>query len=435
MNTKTKNTGAAWIISASMGYGHERTAHNLRHLAPDQAIINANDYPDIPESDAQKWTNDRRGYEAISRIKKIPLVGDAIFGSMDHLQKIDTFYPQRDQSAPNLILRHIYHRLYGGWNKALIQKLSNNPLPMICTFFTPAFAAEVWKYPGDIYCIVTDSDMARHWVPLEPITSRIQYLAPTDRVAERLRLYGVQEKNIHLVGYPLPQDNIGGKSEKSLKRDLGSRLFNLDPEQAFLSKYQHTLRFHIGEQYLFNPPARPMTILYSVGGAGAQKEMGLQIAKSLEADIKAGKIQLVLSAGNRKEIAEYYHDNLKHMSFYSHLGRHIHILYHESKHEYFTLFNEWMRKVDILWTKPSELSFYAGLGIPILMAPSLGTQEDANRRWLKAIGAGITPEDVQYTHLWLWDWLRAGYLAKAAFEGFLYAPKMGVYEIEKMIQK
>ena len=47
---------------------------------------------------------------------------------------------------------------------------------------------------------------------------------------------------------------------------------------------------------------------------------------------------------------------------------------------------------DILWTKPSELSFYAGLGLPIIMAPSVGAQERFNKAWLRAIGAAIPRE-------------------------------------------
>ena len=48
--------------------------------------------------------------------------------------------------------------------------------------------------------------------------------------------------------------------------------------------------------------------------------------------------------------------------------------------EYFNTFNETLRETDILWTKPSELSFYAGLGIPIIIAPTIGSLEDFNKK-------------------------------------------------------
>jgi len=42
----------AYIISVSMGYGHQRTAFSLRHLGE---VINANDYDGIPEKDRRMW--------------------------------------------------------------------------------------------------------------------------------------------------------------------------------------------------------------------------------------------------------------------------------------------------------------------------------------------------------------------------------------------
>ena len=35
----------------------------------------------------------------------------------------------------------------------------------------------------------------------------------------------------------------------------------------------------------------------------------------------------------------------------------------------------------MLWTKPSEMTFYAALGIPLILAPPLGAHERYNRRW------------------------------------------------------
>jgi len=49
------------------------------------------------------------------------------------------------------------------------------------------------------------------------------------------------------------------------------------------------------------------------------------------------------------------------------------------------------------------------------------------------IGAGLDSEDPQYANEWLFDWIDSGYLAKAAMNGFVDAPKMGTYNIEKLI--
>ena len=113
----------------------------------------------------------------------------------------------------------------------------------------------------------------------------------------------------------------------------------------------------------------------------------------------------------------------------------VHILYADDKVEYFKQFNQLLNDTDILWTKPSELSFYAGLGLPIIMAPTIGSQEQFNKRWLHSIGAGAEQENPEYVHEWLFDWLDSGWLAEAAMEGFLDAPRNGAYHVEDIVLK
>ena len=66
--------------------------------------------------------------------------------------------------------------------------------------------------------------------------SRIKYFASTERVVERLKLYGVKGKNIFFTGYPLPLENTGSEKLEILKNDLKERLLNLDPEKRFKGK-------------------------------------------------------------------------------------------------------------------------------------------------------------------------------------------------------
>ena len=114
-------------------------------------------------------------------------------------------------------------------------------------------------------------------------------------------------------------------------------------------------------------------------------------------------------------------------------SKNIRIIYSNSKLKYFEIFNRALRTTDILWTKPSELTFYSGLGIPIIMADPIGSQEYHNRQWLLAIGAGIDAQDPRYVDEWLFDWLNSGWLAEAAMQGFLDAPQMGTYNIENIV--
>ena len=103
--------------------------------------------------------------------------------------------------------------------------------------------------------------------------------------------------------------------------------------------------------------------------------------------------------------------------------------------KYFEKFNQALRTTDILWTKPSELSFYSGLGIPLIIAPSIGSQEDYNRRWLLSTGSGIVQENPKYADQWLFDYLESGRFAKSALRGFIEINNLGAYNIRDVIFK
>jgi len=455
-------SNGAWIISVNMGYGHQRTAYSLRHLGE---IINANDYEGIPEKDKAIWQSMRRSYEFISRFSRIPLIGKATFSIYDRFQKILSFYPKRDLSEPNFTLKQIYSLFKKGWGRDLIEKLTPHQIfgggPIISTFFTPAFMAEFFNYPsvakgrkermffeypsvakgrkermffehpGEIFCIVCDADIARTWVPLNPSQSKIKYFAPTERVIERLKLYGVKEENIFLTGYPLPQDLIGTENLEILKEDLKYRLLNLDPQKRYFENYKTLIEEKLGK--LPENSSHPLTVMFSVGGAGAQKEIGTKLLKCLNSEIKQEKIKIILSAGIKKWVKDYFFKEIKLTGLEEFLGKSIEIIFERKIEDYFQKFNQALRKTDILWTKPSELSFYAALGIPIIVAPPIGSQEEFNMRWLLKSGFGLSQEDPNYTKEWLFDWLEKGYLAEAAMEGFVEGEKLGTFKIEKII--
>jgi len=48
------------------------------------------------------------------------------------------------------------------------------------------------------------------------------------------------------------------------------------------------------------------------------------------------------------------------------------------------------------------------------------------------MGAGLDAENIKYTNEWLFDWLKSGWLAEAAMQGFFEAPKYGTWNIEKI---
>ena len=426
----------AWVISVNMGYGHQRTAYPLRDLAFKGEIINANSYQGIPEKDRKIWEGTRRFYEFISNFSRIPLVGKTAFSIYDKFQKILGFYPKRDLSQPNFNLKQIYSFFKKDWGKDLIEKLKINPLPLITTFFIPAFMAEFFNYPGDIFCVVCDADISRTWAPLNPKESKIKYFASTERVIERLKLYGVKEENIFLTGYPLPLENIGVSPPAGgleiLKEDLRLRLLNLDPKKRYFEKYKTLIEEKVGK--LPEKSDHPLTILFSVGGAGAQKEIAIKIVKSLRERIKRGEIKIILSVGIREKIKKYFEKNLAEIKCNEERARYVEIIFGKDIESYFQKFNQVLRKTDILWTKPSELSFYSALGIPIIISSPIGSQEEFNMRWLLKSGFGIFQENPNYTNQWLFDWLEKGYLAEAAMEGFVEGEKLGTLNIENKLK-
>jgi hypothetical protein len=406
----------AWVVDVNMGYGHQRTAHPLKSLAIEEKIINANSYPGIPEKDEKTWKASQKFYEFISRFKKIPVLGNLAFSIFDAFQKILSFYPKRDLSKPNLALRQTYSLFKKGWGKDLIEKLKKKPVPLISTFFVPAFMAEFFNYPGEIFCVVCDADISRSWAPLNPQKTRIKYFAPTERVKERLKLYGVKTENIFLTGYPLPAENV-----KNIKDDLKQRIVNLDPQKKYFEKYEVLIKNILGEL----PPKsdHSLTIMFAVGGAGAQKEIGDKILKSLTEKIKNGEVKVIISVGVKKELKEYF------------LEKGAEIIFGQDINDYFQKFNQALRKTDILWTKPSELSFYTALGLPIIIAPTIGSQEEFNREWLLQLGSAKIQENPAYVQEWLFDGLNSGWFAEAAMQGFIEGEKMGTFNIQKIISQ
>jgi hypothetical protein len=429
---KSNNGIKAWVVTADMGLGHQRAAYPLAYMA-EGGIITAGD-PNVTDAgEARFWRSIRSIYEFISRIHGIPIIGSLLFAMMNTMLRIPAFYPLRDLSQPapnNYIIDYFIKR---GLGKTLMNKISSNHIPMISTFYAPALVANHYHY-NHIYSIICDTDINRVWVATKPQSSEIFYFAPCGRVMRRLRQYGVPDEKIFITGFPLPKENIGGLEMPILKSDLLARLHRLDPKGRFISFYRPMVESLLGSWTTYDTISEPLTITFAVGGAGAQVEIGQQLALSLKSGILDGQYMLKLVAGINRTVERAFVDFLLHVGLFPKDTNGVEVICEDSSSAYFERFNFLMRTTDILWTKPSELSFYSALGIPIVMAPTIGDQEDKNSKWLIDKSCALP----QYTPLqaaeWLRDLIRDGIFAEKAFNGFIKNRKLGVYKIEEVLK-
>lgn len=424
----------AHVIDVDMGYGHARAAFALKDLAGGE-VLSANNYKGIPAKDKELWQTSREVYEAVSRLKPIPIIGDLAFNIMDEFQQIPPFYPRRDLSKPSFQLRQIYRLIEKGQGRDLIDRLRVNPLPLVTTFFTVAFMADYFGYPGEIYLVTTDADIARHWAPLDPKRSKIKYFAANGRCEERLKLYGVPAKNIFLTGFPLPKDLVGGYPEKTLQSDLVGRICNLDPKGIFTARYKRVLQANLGTKLAIacKKKTHPLTLTFSVGGAGAQKKLGVEMMRSLKHRIMQHEVRLALFGGLHNQVVDYFVQNAKALDLGGEIGKYLLIPSFAGRTEYFQGFNDFLHQTDILMTKPSELSFYTALGLPVISAPPIGSQEKFNQIWLQYVGGGVPMADPRYINEWLFDWIASGGIARMAWNGYVEAPTHGTYRIEDTV--
>ena len=417
----------AWVVTVDMGYGHQRAAYPLKDIAYER-IITANSDKVILPKEKKQWQRFQYSYESVSRLKSIPLVGNALWNIYYAFQDISPIYPFRDLSKPTFGVIYLDRLIKRNFIEGVVSYIKKKELPFVTTFFATAMSASFHGIK-EIYCIVTDSDINRVWAPLDSKNTKIIYFAPTERAKKRLISYGVPEKNIFYTGFPLPEENTGTNLE-ILKKDLAQRIINLDPKKVFITKYNEILKKELNINI---NSKRTLSLTFSVGGAGAQKETAYKILKSLKKKIKEHKIIVNLVAGTRLEICTYFNNIVQELGLKDELGKYVTVLCSLDKKTYFEKFNQLLRESDILWTKPSELSFYAALGIPIIISPPIGSHEALNQKWLFMIRGGIPEEDPEFTEEWLFEYLNNGVLAEVAWEGFMEAPKYGTYNIKSLI--
>jgi hypothetical protein len=419
------------VVAVDMGYGHLRAAAPLAE-ALGTTVVQVDRAPVVAPGEERLWRRVRTAYELVSRLSQIPVVGAPLRAFLDRLTDIPRLHPYRDLSAPTrgvLTLERLMRRSLG---QGLVETLRRTGAPLLTTFYSPAIVADRAGHER-IFCVVTDTDLNRIWAPADPRRTRIQYLVPTRRAARRLLSYGVPAERITFTGFPLPDGLVGGPSLATLKRNLAARLVRLDPSGEFRREIPEELAHFLGALPA-EEEGRPPLLTYAVGGAGAQAGIVAEALPGFRRLLGDGLLRLALVAGVRPEVEARFRETLSRARMDDLVASGaIEILSERTFGAYYARFNALLARTDVLWTKPSELTFYAALGLPLVLAPPVGVHERYNRRWARESGAGLKQREAAFAAEWIADWLSDGMLAAAAWAGYMRLPKFGLYRILEAI--
>lgn len=415
------------VVAIDMGYGHMRPANALAARAGTRVL--AADSPELAGEDERRlWARIRATYESATRWSTRGWSGAPFRLLVDNLTGIDPLHPHRDQSRPDFTVKRFAAKMRAGLGRRLAEVQRASGRPLVATHFAPALAAEAHGCE-DVSCVVTDVDVHRIWAPLEPGRTRIRYLVPAPRTMRRLRAYGVPRANIEVTGYPLPHALLGGEELAALKRNLAARLVRLDPLRSFREASEGELRAFLGPLPESEEGAPPR-IAFAVGGAGAQVALAARALPSLKPLIEADRLALTLVAGVRAEVAARFRELLREHG----LEERVELLHANTLDDYFARFDELLARTDVLWTKPSELTFFGALGLALVLAPPVGVHEGYNRRWAREHGAALKQRDARYAGQWLVEALEDGLLASAAWSGYVRLPKFGLYRVLRAVE-
>ncbi|MCG6962935.1 MAG: hypothetical protein LJE95_06660 [Acidobacteria bacterium] len=398
--------GASPVVSVTMGYGHLRAAFALGSELG-VPVVEADTPPLAGAADLRVWRWARLAYEALSRLSQRPFVRFVAGPVLARLTRIPRIDGNRDLCRPDLAARALAELVRRGFGRRLAQAAARWDETLVTTFYMPAVAADAAGLQR-VICVVTDTDVARIWVPRAPSASHIVYCVPARRTARRLIAYGVAPEMVHVTGFPLPPELAA-----SAASDLERRLNRLTKDGS---------------------ERQPPRLTLAVGGAGAQAERALTLTRAVVPLVLAGRLRLTLVAATHRDLASAFRRELERAGLdpggpEAQSG----VLVADAVPTYLERFNSLLADTDLLWTKPSELSFFAALGLPLLLAPPVGDHEEANRELVLAAGAGFDQPPASLFSSWLSDRLADASLAAAAKAGFAALPRDGAVRIADIV--
>lgn len=416
------------IAAVTMGYGHLRAAYPLAD-ALNAEVVAVDEPPLADASEVKLWTWVRRMHEVLSKpLPLMPGLERPMRALMDAATMIPSLHETRDHNSANWSVHLMDQLVRRGLGRGMVEQLRRSGAPLLTSFYAPALIADRAGIE-EVYCVVTDADCNRVWAPVDAASTRIRYFAPSRRVVRRLVSFGVPEKNITLTGFPLPLTlTETGLGQESLRGRVARRIARLDPAGVFRELHQEELNLTFPGAWGAIESSNdlgPVSLTFAVGGAGAQAELAEGFLPSLRSKIIKGQLRINLIAGTRPEVRDKFARIVQQAGLDKHLGEEVQIVYSPKFRHYYDVYNTTLHDTDVLWTKPSEMSFYAALGLPCIIAPPVGSHERYNRRWLREQGVGLKQRRPDRANGWLTEWLEDGTLAAAAWSGFLRLPRKG----------
>jgi hypothetical protein len=411
------------LVAVEMGYGHLRAAAALA-AEGGLAVLEADRAPLADAAEEASWRRARTLYEGISRGTDLPLVGPAFRRALESLTDIPRLRTLKDLRPATPAVRMLRRMAERGLCAGVVRRLRETGAPLLATFYAPAVVAADAGLRG-VTCVVTDVDVNRVWVPADPVASRVLYCVPSERTAARLRRYGVPEDRIEKTGFPLPPALTGGDDLVPLRGNLAARIRRLDVTGAFRERARDEL---LAQGFDVPPgPGEPPLVALLVGGAGAQVDAATEALAALGGGALRGRWRLALVAGVRRAVADVFREELARLG----LDRcsAIEVLHAPDTTAYFAAMESLLARTDAVWTKPSEMTFYAALGLPLLLAEPLGVHERCNRRYVLSRGAAFDARTADRLLLRLTRGLADGSLANAAWNGFRSLPHHGARRI------
>ncbi len=414
------------LLSIDMGYGHLRAAHALAE-AFDVPVERIDAPPLATADEVRTWDRVRWTYEMCSRLYRHPLLGFAPRRFLDAMTSIRPVDPGPTNPAATRAVRFQAKMIRKGMGDGIVRRMRADGVRMVTTFYTPGLAAD---YAGldHTYVVVTDSDVHRVWAPLDPPRTNLHYLAPSERARDRLRSYGVPAARIRYTGFPLPSALVGDETADRLRANLGPRLVRLRADGALRAEVSAAGGVDLPGSAEGTPPR----LLLAVGGAGAQTELVGRMVRALGELVREGSLRLTLVAGVRREVADALRGSVRSAHLDGHDG--VDVLHEPDFPAYWRAMNEALAGADVLWTKPSEMVFYAGLGLPLVLAPHVGGHERQNPTFALDAEAGIRQGPPERVRAWLSPRLVDGSLARAAWNGYRRLPHHGTRRIAEAVR-